>query len=100
MEDEKPPPRDSDEGKLPARVSATVDRDIGVLSPEALRDKIASRAHEIYQNRVREGAHGDEVSDWYIAEREILDRWRSPLQDVGPPVWEESPRRGSNGHEK
>jgi hypothetical protein len=99
VEDERPP-RDSDEGKLPPRVSASVDRDIGVLSPEELREKIASRAHEIYMNRQREGVHGDEVSDWYIAEREILERWRSPLHDVGPPAWEESPRRGRNGPEK
>lgn len=100
MDDEKNPPRDSDEGKLPPRVSATVDRDIGVLSEDDLRAKIADRAHEIYQNRVREGLTGDEISDWYIAEREVVERWRSPLHDVGPPAWEESPRRGRNGPEK
>lgn len=70
------------------------------MSPAELREKIASRAHEIYQTRLREGVHGDETSDWYIAEREILERWRSPLHDVGPPVWEESPRTGRNGPEK
>ena len=97
--DEKPE-RERDERELPPQVDRAVDKDIGVLSPEDLREKIKSRAQEIYENRVREGLHGDEASDWYIAEREILERWRSPLHDVGPPVWEESPRRGRNGPEK
>lgn len=85
---------DEDDGKLPPKVSASVDKDIGVLTGDDLRAKIASRAYEIFEARQREGLPGDETSDWYIAEREILERWRSPLHDVGPPVWEESPRRG------
>lgn len=100
VEDDQKPPDEKDERQLPPRVDAAVDRDIGVLSPEALKEKIANRAQQIYENRVREGIHGDEYSDWYIAEREIMERWRSPLHDVGPPVWEESPRTGRNGPEK
>ncbi len=91
---------DDDDAKLPDKVSRSVDKDIGVLSVDELRSKIASRAFEIFQTRQREGAPGDEVSDWYIAEREVMEMWRSPLHDVGPPVWEESPRRGRNGHDK
>ena len=97
--DEKPP-KETDERDLPPQVDRAVDRDIGVMTQDQLREKIASRAQEIYQNRLREGIHGDETSDWYIAEREILDRWRSPLHDVGPPVWDGSPRKGRNGPEK
>lgn len=95
--DEKPK---ADERDLPPQVNRAVDKDIGVLSPEELKEKIKQRAQEIFENRVREGQPGDEHSDWYIAEREVLERWRSPLHDVGPPVWEESPRRGRNGPEK
>ena len=89
-----------DDAKLPQKVSNAVDRDIGVLSPQELKEKITTRAKEIFENRVREGLPGDEYSDWYIAEREILQRWRSPLNDVGAPAWEDSPRRGRNGPEK
>ena len=99
MDDDKPA-SPVDERALPPKVDAAVDKDIGVLSPDALREKIASRAHEIYENRVREGIHGDETSDWYIAEREILERWRSPLHDVGAPMWEDSPRKGRSGPDK
>lgn len=91
---------DEDDSKLPPKVSRSVDQDIGVLNPEQLRKKIADRAFEIFQSRTREGQPGDEVSDWYIAEREIMEAYRSPLHDVGPPRWEESPRRGRNGPEK
>lgn len=99
VDDEKPV-KVVDDRDLPPKVDAAVDKDIGVLSPDALREKIASRAHEIYENRVREGIHGDENSDWYIAEREIIERWRSPLHDVGAPSWEGSPRKGRNGLDK
>jgi hypothetical protein len=91
---------DEDDSKLPPAVSRSVDQDIGVLNPDQLRKKIADRAFEIFQNRQREGAPGDETTDWYIAEREIMEAYRSPLREMGPPVWEESPRRGRNGPEK
>lgn len=90
----------ADERDLPPQVARAVDKDIGVLNPDELREKIKNRAQEIYENRVREGQPGDEYSDWYIAEREVLEMWRSPLHDVGPPVWEGSPRKGRNGPEK
>lgn len=98
MDDEKP--SDSDEKALPPRVDKVVDRDIGILSSAEIEGKIREKAFELYQQRVANGANPDEKADWYAAEREILERWRSPLTDLGAPVWGESPRRGRNGPDR
>jgi hypothetical protein len=39
---------------------------------EENREAIADRAYAIYLERAREGTAGDELSDWYAAEQEIL----------------------------
>jgi hypothetical protein len=97
VDDEKP---SSDEKALPPRVDRVVDQDIGILTPEQIQDKIREKAFELYQQRVATGGNPDEKADWYAAEREILERYRSPLTDLGAPVWGESPRRGRNGPDR
>lgn len=88
------------EGALPPRVSAEVDRDIGLLPPDQVQVKIREKAYELYQARLASGASPDHLADWYAAEREIVAVYRSPVKDVGPPRWDDSPRRGRNGPER
>lgn len=92
-------PSNDNEGALPPRVSAEVDRDIGILPPEIL-DRIKKKAYALYQARLAAGTPADHLADWYAAEREIVEAYRSPVKDVGPPRWDDSPRRGRNGPER
>lgn len=96
--DEKP--GDPNEGALPPRVSAEVDRDIGLGPPHEVERKIREKAYALYQARLASGASPDHLADWYAAEREIKEAYRSPVKDVGPPRWDDSPRRGRNGPER
>jgi hypothetical protein len=91
-------PNDPNEGALPPRVSAEVDKDIG-LGPE-VQKKIREKAYALYQARLASGTNPDHLADWYEAEREIMDKYRSPVTDVGPPRWDDSPRRGRNGPDR
>ncbi len=47
------------------------------LSAAELRDKIAWRAYEIFL--ARNGAPGDELGDWLIAEHEISATYSAPI---------------------
>ena len=40
------------------------------LSPEQLYARIAQRAYELYEAGSQQ--HGNELEDWFVAEREIL----------------------------
>lgn len=96
--DEKP--NDPNEGALPPRVSGAVDRDIGLGPPAEVERKIREKAYALYQARLASGENPDHLADWYAAEREIVEAYRSPVKDVGPPRWDDSPRRGRNGPER
>jgi hypothetical protein len=48
------------------------------LSDEQLRELIAVRAYELYQQRG--GERGDQVSDWLQAEAEVLASIRQPAK--------------------
>lgn len=91
---------DPNEGALPPRVSAEVDRDIGLLPPDQMQAKIREKAYALYQARIASGTAPDHLADWYAAEREVVEAYRSPVKDVGPPRWDDSPRRGRNGPER
>lgn len=54
--------------KPPKRRSTTQDK-AKTLPDPALHERIAKRAYEIYERRVRQGA----LDDWLQAEREILE---------------------------
>ena len=41
-------------------------------------EQIAERAHELWQHRNRE--HGNELTDWFQAEREIDEWYSAPLE--------------------
>ena len=88
------------EGALPPRVSEKVDRDIGILPPDQVQAKIREKAYALYQARLASGSSPDHLADWYAAEREIMEAYRSPVKDVGPPRWDDSPRRGRNGPDR
>lgn len=91
---------DPNEGALPPRVSREVDRDIGLLPPDQMEAKIREKAYALYQARLASGTQPDHLADWYAAEGEIKEAYRSPVKDVGPPRWDDSPRRGRNGPER
>jgi hypothetical protein len=63
------------------------------LPKEKIEAEIRETAFYRYEGRVRQGQEGDHMTDWLDAEREVLDRWHSPLEDLGPPRWDDSPRR-------
>jgi len=51
-------------------------------APDDLHNRIAKRAYEVYEQRIRQGP----IDDWLQAEREILQ--------AKPPMNPESPHRG------
>ncbi len=44
---------------------------------EAFWNEISQRAKEIYEKRVKANKPGDELSDWYQAEKEVRKRHES-----------------------
>jgi hypothetical protein len=60
---------------------------------EKIDAEIRETAFYRYEGRLREGQQGDHMDDWLAAEREVMDRWHSPLEDLAPPRWGDSPRR-------
>jgi hypothetical protein len=36
-------------------------------------DIIRNRVHDIYLRRIKKGIHGDQDSDWYQAEKELMN---------------------------
>jgi hypothetical protein len=102
---DRPLSSSNDEGALPDSVSRGVDQAIASaaggdpLTPE-MEAQVRERAYQIYDERRRSGLPGDALSDWLAAECEVLERWRSPLEDLGPPAWSNSPRRGRRESER
>lgn len=43
----------------------------GISQPPVTADCIRKRAYEIYLERQRKGAHGDALSDWAAAEKQL-----------------------------
>lgn len=46
------------------------------------REEIAMRAYQIYQER--NGAPGDELSDWIMAERQLMEQKSKPNRKPAP----------------
>lgn len=42
---------------------------------EEFLDEVRERAHELYQERVARGLHGDSMSDWLTAEKEMKKKY-------------------------
>jgi thymidylate synthase ThyX len=38
-------------------------------------DKVEKKAYELYQERIKSGIAGDDISDWFLAEKEIKRKY-------------------------
>lgn len=52
------------------------------LSGEALHQRIAEKAYELYRSRGQR--HGDDLKDWYEAEQVVLPEQRAHAQTKAP----------------
>ena len=39
-------------------------------------DKVEKKAYELYQERIKSGIAGDDISDWFHAEQEIKEKYK------------------------
>jgi hypothetical protein len=46
------------------------------VSTDSERERIAAKAYEVYERRVRNGIPGDQQSDWAQAEREVAEEMK------------------------
>lgn len=38
--------------------------------------EVGKRAYELYQERIKSGVSGDDISDWFQAEKEIKEKYK------------------------
>jgi hypothetical protein len=55
---------------------------VSPLSGEALHQRIAEKAYELYRSRGQR--HGDDLKDWYEAEQLVLTEQRPQAQTKAP----------------
>jgi hypothetical protein len=39
-------------------------------------DEVENKAYELYQKRIKSGVSGDDISDWFQAEKEIKEHYK------------------------
>ena len=71
------------EGKAEGEIPAThADQTQGAASDAVLRSRIAARAYALFL--ARGSQHGDDLADWFQAEREVLSEERPAPDPEGP----------------
>lgn len=64
---------------------------VATLSVTELQDRIAARAYEIYLSR--NGTDGDDLSNWLLAEHEVLATLSNAVADDIAPTISATPKR-------
>ena len=39
-------------------------------------EEVEKKAYELYQKRIKSGVAGDDISDWFLAEKEIKEKYK------------------------